>query len=150
MFALYLVQCASKTSRNMTGIIFCALCILYVLSTVTFVADLVKFVLEEVPLQFHSSTSSLQLPIDSRQTIIPSRLTIIQATASGCCDFLAQSILVRINHCTYHGFYSPKSSKIYRCWIVWRRNICVVILPLILAIAYLGQSIYYLYFPVIC
>jgi hypothetical protein len=67
--------------------------------------------------------------------------TIIQATASGCCDFLAQCILVRINYCTYHLFYSPKSLKIYRCWIVWGQNIYVVIFPSILAIGYLGQSI---------
>ena len=30
-------------------------------------------------------------------------------TASGFCDFLAQCILVGINHCTYHLFYWPKS-----------------------------------------
>jgi hypothetical protein len=68
-------------------------------------------------------------------------LLIIQNTASGCCDFLAQCILVRINHCPYHPLYSPKSSKIYRCWIVWGQNIRVVIVPSIMAITYLGQSI---------
>ena len=31
-------------------------------------------------------------------------LQIIQSTVSGCCDFLAQCVLVRINHCTYHPF----------------------------------------------
>ena len=46
------------------------------------------------------------------------------------------------NHCTYHPFYSPKSSKIYRCWIVWGQNIRVVIIPSFLALAYLGRSIY--------
>ena len=39
-------------------------------------------------------------------------------------------------------FYSPKSSKIYRCWIVWGQNIRVVIIPSLLAIAYLGQSFF--------
>ena len=39
-------------------------------------------------------------------------------------------------------FYSPKSSKIYRCWIVWGQDIRVVIIPSFLAIAYLGQSFY--------
>ena len=35
-----------------------------------------------------------------------------------------------------------KSSKIYRCWIVWGKNIWVVIVPSFLAITYMGQSIY--------
>ena len=71
--------------------------------------------------------------------------TVVQTTASGCCDFIAQCILVRVNHCHgayYHLFYSHISSKIYRCWIVWGQNIRVVIIPSLLAIAYLGQSIY--------
>ena len=67
--------------------------------------------------------------------------SLVQIIASGCCDFLAQCILVRINHCTYHSFYSPKSSKIYRCWIVWSRNIRVVIIPLLSAVLYLGRSL---------
>ena len=67
------------------------------------------------------------------------RVTIVQATVTGCCDFIAQCTLVRIYHCTYHLFYSPKSSKIYRCWIVWGKNIWVVIIPSFLAITYIGQ-----------
>ncbi|KAF8815784.1 hypothetical protein BYT27DRAFT_7333758 [Phlegmacium glaucopus] len=43
----------------------------------------------------------------------------IQVTVSGCCDFIAQSTLI------------------YRCWIVWGRNIHVVILPSILASIFL-------------
>ena len=42
-------------------------------------------------------------------------------------------------HCP---FYSAKSPKIYRCWIVWRNNIYVVIIPSFLAITYIGQPIY--------
>ena len=69
------------------------------------------------------------------------RLYIVQVIATSCCDFIAQCIMVHINHCTYHPFYSPKFPKIYRCWIVWGQNIRVVIIPSFLAIAYLGQSI---------
>ena len=68
-------------------------------------------------------------------------LQTLQVVSSGCCDFLAQCILVRINNCTYHPFYLPKISKIYRCWIVWGQNIRVVLIPSFLALAYLGQSI---------
>ena len=67
------------------------------------------------------------------------RISIIQATANGCCDFLAQCILVCISHCTCHPLYWPKSSKIYRFWIVWGQDIRVVIIPSFLSIAYLGQ-----------
>ncbi|KAF8805852.1 hypothetical protein BYT27DRAFT_7191946, partial [Phlegmacium glaucopus] len=47
------------------------------------------------------------------------QLSFLQNTVLGCCDFIAQSILI------------------YRCWIVWGCNIRVVILPSILAVAYL-------------
>ena len=89
-----------------------------------------------------SSTLSLQRQFDLQSMLF--HLWIVQSIAIGCCDFIAQCILVRINQCTYHWhpIYSPKSSKIYRCWIVWGQNIGVVIIPSFLAIAYLGQSMY--------
>ncbi|KAF8797632.1 hypothetical protein BYT27DRAFT_7247044 [Phlegmacium glaucopus] len=46
-------------------------------------------------------------------------IAIVQGTAFGCCDFVAQSILI------------------YRCWIVWGCNIRIVILPSILAFLFL-------------
>ena len=65
-------------------------------------------------------------------------LFIFQTVIAGSCDFIAQCILVRIvKHCTYHLFYSPKFSKIFRCWTVWGKDIRVVIIPSFLAIAYL-------------
>ena len=86
----------------------------------------------------------LDLQIGS-ESLMLFRLSIVQITANGCCDFLGQCILVCINHCTcqcHDLFYSPKSSKIYRCWIVWGQNIRVVIIPSFLAIAFLGRSSY--------
>ena len=91
-------------------------------------------------LYIYTVTRSLQIQIDSLPTLI--HLSIVQSVASGGCDFIAQCTMVRINHGTYHPFYSLKSSKIYRCWIVWGQNIRVVIIPSFLAIAYLGQLIY--------
>ena len=85
-------------------------------------------------------TLSIQGQIDSEATL--SHLGTVQNTVIGCCDILAQCIMVRINHCTYHPFYSPKSSKIYRCWIVWGKDIRVVIIPSFLVIVFIGQSIY--------
>ena len=46
------------------------------------------------------------------------------------------------HHDTHQSFYWPKSSKIYRCWIVWNRNIRVVIIPSIFAVTFFGQSTY--------
>ena len=93
-------------------------------------------------MQIHINTLSPQLQTDSQSKLF--RVWIIQSTVNGCCDFIAQCILVRINHssCTYHPFYSHKPSKIYRCWIIWGKNIRVVIIPLFMAVTYLGQSIY--------
>ena len=52
------------------------------------------------------NTIFFKLVVQSRSTIsilpVIFRFQIVQAVASGCCDFLAQCILVRINHCTYH------------------------------------------------
>ena len=126
------LQCSSNKSRTAT-IIFYALCLLYVLSAATVISDLVAVILQP------------QGQIDSTRTLF--NVTIVQSIAVGGCDFIAQSVLVRINHCTYyHPFYSPKSLKIYRCWIVWGQNILVVIIPSFLAVAYLGLSSFYLHF----
>ena len=70
------------------------------------------------------------------------RLLIVRMVVFGFCDFIAQCTLVRINNCTYHPFNSLKSSKIYRCWIVWGKNIGVMIVPSFLAITFISQSIY--------
>ena len=148
IFAIYL-QCTLKESRT-TTIIFYALCLLYILSTATIVSDLLASALEVsknsiyknviflLVMQLRVSTLLDQSQIDFLSIIIY-RLLIFQGTVTGCCDFIAQCTLVRMNYCTYLLFYSPKSSKIYRCWIVWGENIRVVIVPSFLAIAYIGQ-----------
>jgi len=46
-------------------------------------------------------------------------LVVVTNALYGCCNFLSQSILI------------------YRCWIVWGRNIYVVIIPSILTLAYI-------------
>ena len=84
------------------------------------------------------TSQSVQLPIAMLR-----RIYIVQIIVNGGCDFIAQCTLVCINHCNYHPpFYSPKTSKIYRCWIVWGKYIRVVIVPSLLAIAYISQSTY--------
>ena len=73
-------------------------------------------------------------------------LAIVHSIVFACCDFIAQSILVRITDNVYHSLqYSSKSLQIYRCWIVWGHNTRVVVVPSILAIGFLGQSTRYLH-----
>jgi hypothetical protein len=45
-------------------------------------------------------------------------------------------------HAYRSSYYSSKTSKIYRCWIVWGRDTRVVIIPSILTFAFLGLSTY--------
>ena len=91
-------------------------------------------------LRFNNAIS-LQLQNDLQAMF--NHISIFQIILSGCYDFTVQCIIVRIKHssCIYHSFYSPKYSKIYRCWIVWGKNIRIVIIPSFLAITLLGQSI---------
>jgi hypothetical protein len=144
IFAIYL-QCPLKESRT-ANVVFYVLCLLYVLSMATVVFDLLETI-------FHVSNNSIckitimQMRIgalspqdqknDSQSMAF--HINIVQTVANGSCDFIAQCILVRINHRAYHSFYSPKSSKIFRCWIVWGKDIRVAIIPSFLAIAYIGQ-----------
>ena len=151
IFFIYLRCVLSKESRT-TSIIFYALCLLYALSTALVVCELLDLVIQvsnnsickniiflSVTIQLRLITLPVQL--QSHLQLMFSRVSIAQGTIFGGSDFIAQCILVRINHCTYQLFYSPKSSKIYRCWIVWGKNNRVVIVPSILAITFLGQSI---------
>ena len=144
------LQFTSKDSRTST-IIFYALCLLYILSTATVVSDLLAIIDSDVSnnsicknniyllvMLMPLYTLLVQLHIDLQSILFG--VAIVQITLSGCCDLIAQCTLVCINHYTYHLFYSPSnSSKICRCWIVWGKNIRVVIFPSFLAITYIGQ-----------
>jgi len=81
------------------NILFYALCLLYSLTMAIFAADIANPFLADVAVEYH--------------------LDITASVLFGCCDFIAQAILIN------------------RCWIVWGRNIHVVIIPSILAFAYL-------------
>jgi hypothetical protein len=146
IFAIYL-QCPSKESRTAI-IVFYVLCLLYVLSMATVVMDLLQTILDVsdnsirniIIMQMRIGALSLQDQNGSPSRSMVFRINIVQIVASGFCDFIAQCILVRINHRAYHPFFSPtKSSKIFRCWIVWGKDIRVVVIPSFLAITYIGK-----------
>ena len=130
-------QCQSNNSTGRTtNIVFYAICLLYVLSTVIFISDVFKLI---VGVSNNSICSKdvifIRCPAESQCTIfrVPYNCPSV---LSSCCEFLAQCILVHINHCTwaYHLFYSLKFPKIYHCWIIWGQNIHVVIIPSFLAV----------------
>ena len=108
IFIIYLM-CSSRESRTATtGTVFYALCLLYILSTVTIASDLLIFIVEVSSnsifmnfiflsvMQTRLSTLPAQLQIDSQSMLL--RLTIVEASANSCCDFIAQCTLVRTNH----------------------------------------------------
>jgi len=110
IFVIYL-KCSSSTGS--TNIIFYSLSILYVLSAATLVSDLVTLIIE-------SRIRALPLQDQIALEFMLFRLMIIQTTASGCCDILAQCILI------------------YRCWIVWGQKISVTIVPSFLVIVFIA------------
>ena len=122
--------------------VFYALCVLYVLSVAVVALETGLFVVG-----FVSNNAAFfqlcanQLCVQTGDVSIAFRTTIAQGVLFGCCDFLAQCILVRATDNAYRFHLFIYSSKIRRCWIVWGCNMRVVIVPCILAFAYLGRSI---------
>ena len=143
IFAMYLQYRLKELSTATTT--FYVLCLLYVLSMATFISDLMaslpfvsnNSICKIIYMQMRIGELSPQFQISLASMIY--HITIVQAIAIGSSDFIAQCILVRINHCINHPLYSLESSKIFRCWIVWSKDIRVVIIPSFLAIAYIGQ-----------
>ena len=119
IFAIYL-QCPSKESKTAI-IVFYVLCLLYVLSMTDVAIDVLQNILDVsdnsickiIIMQMRIGALSFQFKNDSQSVIF--RLEIAQVIASGSCDFIAQCILVRINHCTYHWhpsrYWNPRTSE---------------------------------------
>jgi hypothetical protein len=113
------LQCPLKESRTAI-IVFYVLCLLYALSMATVAMDLVESVLGVsnnsirkiiiIQMRIVAHALSPQLQNDSLSMIY--RFYIVQVIVNGSCDFIAQCILVRINHRAYHpAFYSYKFSQ---------------------------------------
>ena len=129
IFVIYL-HFALKDSRT-TTIVFYALCLLYVLSTVTVVCDLLSSIIDSDAVSNNSickiiisllvmlmrlNTLPVQFQIDLQSRSLY-RITIVQGTVIGCCDVIAQCTLVRINHYIYHLFYLQRSTVVGSCGV---------------------------------
>ena len=111
IFAMYLQCQSNKSTGRMGTFVFYAICLLYILSTIDFVCDLVALIFDVSNNSICSKNIIFLSVVQSRNGSITNLLETVENTTSGCCDFLAQCILVRINYdCTYHSFYSSRSS----------------------------------------
>ena len=147
------LQCHASTEEtgNTSKIIFYALCVLYLLSVVVLVLDVLTFVVSSHELFFFFEKKKNALISGA---VASTQLPILHLYYSTRGIWLLR--FYRPKYPSTHKLtmpiillYSSKSSKIYRCWIVWNSNIRVVIIPSILALAYLGSSIYSLIYSLI-
>jgi hypothetical protein len=105
IFAIYL-QYPSKEFKTAI-IVFYVLCLLYVLSMATVVCDLLSFTLgvsnnsicKIIIMLMCIGALSPQMQNASQSILF--RMSIVQTLVTGSCDFIAQCILVRINHRAY-------------------------------------------------
>ena len=102
IFAMYL-QCPLKESRTAI-IIFYVLCLLYVLSAADVVSDLLSRILEvsnnSICKIMQICIGALSPQLQNVSLLMVFRNNIVQIIVNGSCDFIAQCILVRKNHCT--------------------------------------------------
>ena len=141
------IQCKPNKSRTSTILLY-TLCLLYVLSTANVVADLVALILQVSNNSICNNIIFISCAVAFRYTIAANWLRVIAISHqlypnhSVRLLWLPCSIYLSTHNPLYLlSVYPPKSSKIYRCWIMWGQNIWVVIIPSFLAITFLGQSI---------
>ena len=99
MFAMYLqYEGSKKPTDKRTTIVFYSLCTLYALSSAVFTIDIAETVLlvSKISVRDHNLFSCYQS--SGYTSAVFYKSAIISSTMiSGCCDFLAQSILVRVS-----------------------------------------------------
>ena len=147
VFVLHLQLEYHATDKTKQNIIFYALCVLYVLSVVVMALDIANFVIAVTTIVSSPTSTFFQL----RANQLCSPLTSIWCTAFLSLFspqyLLAATLLPNLSLYAQPDNAYPSnlfilSSKIHRCWIVWGCNTRVVIIPLLLAFAFLGPSIY--------
>ena len=103
-------QFSTKCADKRANIIFYCLFTLYILSTALAGSDVAS---ELIMVRINSvpSNYNLLLSVVEQNDTIGNRLFAATNAISGCCDFIAQSILVRtINH-GYHLFIHPNFQR---------------------------------------
>ena len=103
-------QFSTKCADKRANIIFYSHCTLYVLSTALAASDVAS---QLINVRINSVPSNDNLLLSIVQSLGTYYGVYITASVlSGCCDFIAQSILVRINHAyAYHLFIHPNFQR---------------------------------------
>ena len=98
------MQChASRKENAKQEIVFYALCVLYVLSVAVITLDTGKFVVFVFVSNNAAFFGANQLCVQTDDVSIQLQMDIAEGALFGCCDFLAQCILVRT---TDNGYLS--------------------------------------------
>ena len=130
-------------TKSQKGILFHALWVLYALSAVIIIIDILYFSIGAVS----------KTPMFFQFSLVLSCTEFEHQNSAWPFNYPRYGMfLLRFHRSIYPSTYSLVMSiiylihlilqKIYRCWIVWGYNIRVVILPSVLAFAFLGPSIY--------
>ena len=151
IFAMYLQYMTSKRgTKKTTNILFYALCTLYVLTGATMIIDIITIIFavnnnssghNNLTLLAHICAVHAQPYITFSGGLVSAPLYYSRHIKRPL--RLHLSIYPSMHKlCFSFVLFMQKSSKIYRCWIVWGCNARVVFIPSFLALAFLGQSTY--------
>ena len=105
-----------------------------------------KALLYLVAANFIACTADLAVDVTAGQANASLGLVLASNALFTCVDFISQVILV--NLLTYDPVSTTDASgfffslKIYRCWILWRRQPWVMIVPILLTLAFLGANLH--------
>ena len=103
-----------------------------------------KALLYLVTANFIACTADLAVDVTAGQANASLGLILASNVLFTIVDFISQVILV--NFLTYGSVSTTDASgfsfsiKIYRCWIMWRRQRWVMVVPILLTLAFLGAQ----------
>ena len=148
-------QLSEKGVDKKTYIVFYSILIVYILSTAIIALDVAR-IIGEVSLSHNSAGTNDNIFIRASDRPVSLHDQYISADLErrpSRFDCVYHGRLRRLylsnyhskhkpvnHHDTHQSFNLPKSSKIYRCWIAWNRNIRVLIIPSIFTVTFFGQS----------
>ena len=105
-----------------------------------------KALLYLITASFIACTASLAVDVSAKQTDASMGVIAATNTLYICNDLILQVILV--NFLTYDSVSTNDTSgflfsiKIYRCWIMWPRQPWVMVVPILLTVAFLGDNLH--------
>ena len=103
-------------------------------------------VLYLITANFIVCTAYLAVDVIANQANVSLGVLLASNSLYICVDFISQGILVNFltndSVSTTDANVVPFSIKIYRCWIIWRRQPWVMVVPIFLTLAFLGADLH--------